>query len=116
MTPQRVTLITLGVEDLDRATTFYAALGWTPAEVLEKAAFYQMNGLVLGLFRRVPAPHLGVRLGHTFAHEVVAQQLLGHHRGEVLKGAGDGQSHLGGGNLAHTLHTPLGVLVLLSEE
>jgi len=50
MTPQRVTLITLGVEDLDRATTFYAALGWTPAEVLEKAAFYQMNGLVLGLF------------------------------------------------------------------
>ena len=50
MTPQRVTLITLGVDDLDRARAFYAALGWTPAETLEKAAFYQMNGLVLGLF------------------------------------------------------------------
>jgi len=50
MTPQRVTLITLGVADLDRARSFYAALGWTPAESLDKVAFYQMNGLVLGLF------------------------------------------------------------------
>jgi predicted lactoylglutathione lyase len=50
MTPQRVTLITLGVADLDRARAFYATLGWTPAEALDKVAFYQMNGLVLGLF------------------------------------------------------------------
>lgn len=50
MTPQRVTLITLGVEDLDRSQAFYAALGWTPAESLEEVVFYQMNGLVLGLF------------------------------------------------------------------
>ena len=50
MTPQRVTLITLGVADLDRARSFYAALGWTLAESLDKVAFYQMNGLVLGLF------------------------------------------------------------------
>ncbi|KNX42963.1 Glyoxalase-like domain protein [Roseovarius tolerans] len=50
MTPQRVTLITLGVADLDRARSFYAALGWAPAESLDKVAFYQMNGLVLGLF------------------------------------------------------------------
>lgn len=52
MTPQRVTLITLGVTDLERARAFYAALGWTPAEVLDKVTFYQMNGLVLGLFGR----------------------------------------------------------------
>lgn len=52
MTPQRVTLITLGVDDLDRARTFYAALGWTPAEALDKVVFYQMNGLVLGLFSK----------------------------------------------------------------
>jgi predicted lactoylglutathione lyase len=52
MTPQRVTLITLGVVDLDRAAAFYAALGWTPAEALESVVFYQMNGLVLGLFGR----------------------------------------------------------------
>ena len=50
MTPQRVTLITLGVRDLDRARAFYRALGWTPAEETEGVSFYQMNGLVLGLF------------------------------------------------------------------
>jgi predicted lactoylglutathione lyase len=52
MTPQRVTLITLGVNDLDRSRAFYAALGWTPAEALDEVVFYQMNGLVLGLFAK----------------------------------------------------------------
>ncbi len=50
MTPQRVTLITLGTADLDRAKAFYAALGWSPAQEQEGVVFYQMNGLVLGLF------------------------------------------------------------------
>lgn len=50
MTPQRVTLITLGVADLARARAFYAALGWRPAEEAEGVSFYQMNGLVLALF------------------------------------------------------------------
>ncbi|MEQ8897766.1 MAG: VOC family protein [Roseovarius sp.] len=50
MTPQRVTLVTLGVSDLDRAKAFYGALGWTPAEEQEGVAFYQMLGMVLGLF------------------------------------------------------------------
>jgi hypothetical protein len=50
MTPQRVTLITLGVADLDRARAFYAALGWTPAEATGSVVFYQMNGFVLDLF------------------------------------------------------------------
>ncbi len=50
MTTQRVTLITLGVDDLDRSRAFYEALGWRPAEVLDEVVFYQMNGLVLGLF------------------------------------------------------------------
>lgn len=52
MTPQRVTLITLGVEDLDRAKAFYGALGWTPAQAQEGIVFYQMHGAVLGLFGR----------------------------------------------------------------
>ncbi|MGD9866038.1 MAG: VOC family protein [Pseudodonghicola sp.] len=52
MTPQRVTLITLGVADLDRARAFYAALGWVPAQVQEGVVFYQLNGQVLGLFGR----------------------------------------------------------------
>ena len=52
MTPQRVTLITLGVADLDRSKAFYAALGWTPTEEQEGVAFYQINGMVFGLFGR----------------------------------------------------------------
>ena len=52
MTPQRVTLITLGVADLDRAKAFYGALGWSPAQEQEGVAFYQLNGLALGLFGR----------------------------------------------------------------
>ena len=51
MIPQRVTVITLGVADLDRARAFYGALGWHPAEETPGIVFYQMNGLVLGLFR-----------------------------------------------------------------
>lgn len=52
MTPQRVTLITLGVADLARSRAFYAALGWTPAEETEGVSFYQMQGAVLALFGR----------------------------------------------------------------
>ena len=48
---QRVSLITLGVADLARAEAFYAALGWRKAaESQEGIAFYQLPGLVLGLF------------------------------------------------------------------
>ncbi|WP_458791929.1 VOC family protein [Yoonia sp. MH D7] len=55
MTPQRVTLITLGVAELDRAKTFYAALGWTPtSEMQGSVVFYQMNGLALGFFGLEP--------------------------------------------------------------
>jgi len=50
MTPQRVTLITLGVADLERARKFYGDLGWTATEEQEGVSFYQINGLVLGLF------------------------------------------------------------------
>ena len=51
MTPQRVTLITLGVADLERAKAFYAALGWVPtSEMPGSVVFYQINGMVLGFF------------------------------------------------------------------
>jgi predicted lactoylglutathione lyase len=51
MTPQRVTLITLGVADLARARAFYAGLGWKESSQSQEAvAFYQLNGAVLGLF------------------------------------------------------------------
>ncbi|WP_341214306.1 VOC family protein [uncultured Limimaricola sp.] len=51
MTPQRVTLITLGTDDMERARAFYAALGWTPhPSSQDKVTFYQMHGALLGLF------------------------------------------------------------------
>lgn len=50
MTPQRVTLITLGVADLVAAKAFYGRLGWQEHGAQEGVAFYQMNGLALALF------------------------------------------------------------------
>lgn len=51
MTPQRVTLITLGVADLPASRGFYARLGWQEhGESQKGVAFYQMNGLALALF------------------------------------------------------------------
>ena len=50
MTPQRVTLITLGVSDLDRSRKFYGDLGWKAGDETPDVSFYQINGLVLGLF------------------------------------------------------------------
>ncbi len=50
MTPQRVTLITLGVEDLHRSKRFYADLGWTPTAEQPGVVFYQLYGMALGLF------------------------------------------------------------------
>lgn len=51
---QRVTLITLGVDDLSRARAFYQALGWTVAEETDSVVFFQMHGQALGLFGRAP--------------------------------------------------------------
>lgn len=53
MTPQRVTLITLGVADLAAARAFYARLGWKEHGANEGVAFYQMAGQVLALFGKV---------------------------------------------------------------
>ncbi|MDO5647710.1 VOC family protein [Paracoccus sp. (in: a-proteobacteria)] len=53
MPRQRVTLITLGVADLDRARQFYADWGWTPhPSTAEGIHFYQMHGAALALFPR----------------------------------------------------------------
>jgi catechol 2,3-dioxygenase-like lactoylglutathione lyase family enzyme len=48
----RVSLLTLGVADLERSRAFYAALGWREAQAVDGVAFYQMDGMVLGLFGR----------------------------------------------------------------
>lgn len=50
MRSQRITLVTLGVADLERAKAFYAELGWAPDEVTPGAAFYDLGGMRMGLF------------------------------------------------------------------
>lgn len=53
MTPQRITLITLGVTDLAAARAFYARLGWVEhGESQPGIAFFQMHGQALALFGR----------------------------------------------------------------
>ena len=49
---QRVTLITLGVDDLDRSKAFYEKLGWKPETATDEVVFYRMDGMALGLFGR----------------------------------------------------------------
>lgn len=50
---QRISLITLGVADLDRARGFYEALGWsTDAEPDADVAFFQAGEMVVALWDR----------------------------------------------------------------
>ena len=49
---QRVSLITLAVADPARSKDFYEALGWKAGFVSRDIAFFQLNGIVLGLYRR----------------------------------------------------------------
>ncbi|WP_420102805.1 VOC family protein [Bosea sp. (in: a-proteobacteria)] len=77
---QRLTLVTLGVGDLERSRRFYAGLGWLEIEPRqETVAFFQLNGIGLSLFPRA----------------------------ELAKDAGvtDGQASFSGITLAHNLRS-----------
>lgn len=50
----RVSLLTLGVADLDRSRAFYAALGWREAMATDGVVFYRMDGMAMALFGRGP--------------------------------------------------------------
>ncbi|MGV6810768.1 MAG: VOC family protein [Brevirhabdus sp.] len=50
MTMNRITLITLGVADLNRSRAYYERLGWEPEETPPNVAFYDMGGAKFGLF------------------------------------------------------------------
>lgn len=52
MTPQRITLVTLGVADLGRAKAFYASLGWQGDDSNAGVVFYDLGGMKMGLFGR----------------------------------------------------------------
>lgn len=78
---QRVSLITLGVANVDRARAFYEALGWkTDAEPGGEIVFFQTGGFILALWDRTKlAQDSGVRDsggwgGITVAHNVRSTQ------------------------------------------
>lgn len=49
---QRVSVITLGVADIDRARRFYEALGWVGVSPDGEVVFFQAGGLVVSLWSR----------------------------------------------------------------
>jgi uncharacterized protein len=76
---QRVSLITLGVADVQRARAFYERLGWTTkAASDDDVVFFQAGGLVVALWgRQELAADSGVRDtrgwgGVTLAHNVAS--------------------------------------------
>lgn len=49
---QRVSLVTLGVTDVERARTFYEALGWMGQSPDGAVVFFQAGGMILALWDR----------------------------------------------------------------
>ena len=49
---QRLSLVTLGVRDLDRAREFYESLGWQRGDDNDDVVFFQAGGLIVGLWDR----------------------------------------------------------------
>jgi predicted lactoylglutathione lyase len=70
--------VTLGVEDLARARTFYEALGWrSPQQPDDEIAFFQAGGMVFGLWTRLGghgAP--GIELAHNVRSPEEVDDLL----------------------------------------
>lgn len=58
---QRVSLITLAVEDMDRAAKFYEALGWSRVESQDGVIAFDLIGQTLGLYPKTGlADELGI--------------------------------------------------------
>lgn len=49
---QRVSLITLGVADVQRARTFYETLGWSGESPDDDIVFFQTGGMIVALWSR----------------------------------------------------------------
>lgn len=85
---QRLSAVTVGVQDLGRARRFYEeGLGWKPGFTNEEIVFYQLNGLVLILWGRAslaedggvpdgPAGFSGIALAHNVESPEAVDALL----------------------------------------
>jgi uncharacterized protein len=76
---QRISLVTLGVEDLGRSRRFYERLGWKRAvAAAEGVAFYQAGCMALALY---PRSDLAKDMGATAERAGPAGISLGHNVG-----------------------------------
>ena len=91
---QRLSLVTLGVADLDAARRFYEALGWSRSGDGESVVFFQAGGMVVGLWSRAAlAEDSGVEDtggwgGVTLAHNVRSAEEVDRLLREVASGGG----------------------------
>jgi uncharacterized protein len=86
----RITLITLGVADLAASRRFYEALGFTASSSgTSDVAFFQLGGLVLGLYGRAALAHdanvvdtpkgfAGVTIAHNCRSEADVDAVIAH--------------------------------------
>jgi uncharacterized protein len=73
MMEARISIVTLGVDDLDRATAFYEAMGLERHKrFTDGVAFFQMGGMILALWPREEiARDAGIRRQRREGHEVI---------------------------------------------
>jgi len=79
---QRVSLITLGVVDIDVAAAFYEALGWVRVESPDGVVAFDLIGQTLGLYPKsalaeelgIPVSDIGGFSGVTLAYNVRAKE------------------------------------------
>lgn len=85
---QRVSLITLGVRDMDAAAAFYEALGWERTESPDGVIAFDLIGQTLGLYPRASlladigleentdTAFSGITLGHNVAEKGEVDRLI----------------------------------------
>lgn len=88
MMEPRISIVTLGVRDLDRAVRFYEAMGLKRNEkAADGVAFFQMGGMILALWPREelandaevedsPPGFAGVALAHNTRSDVEVDEVL----------------------------------------
>jgi hypothetical protein len=89
---QRISLVTLGVQDLARARAFYEALGWRGQEI-EETVFFQAGGIAVVLWSRAKlAADCGLDDPHPdgFDGIVIAQNLRSQAEVDDLMAAAEG--------------------------
>ena|SRR5271166_4100077 len=86
---QRVSLVTLGVTDVDRARAFYEALGWIGQSPDGEVVFFQAGGMILALWDRRKLAEDSVTVdgggwgGVTFAYNVNSPEEVDQVMGEA---------------------------------